>query len=200
MPRRSPGVRLDALLRAASDVIAERGLANTRTADVAAAAGVSQALLFYHFQTKERLVAEAFAYTAAREVARVEATLRAGAAPLETLRRLLRLYRPAGRARPWALWIDAWSESLRVPELERASRRLDARWREALTEVITAGTHDGSLKCDDPSGAAWRIAALIDGLAVQATVHPRSVSRRDMAGWVRAAAAREVGLEGDQLA
>ena len=46
MTRRGAEVRLDALLRTACDVIVQRGLANTRTADVAQAAGVSQALVF----------------------------------------------------------------------------------------------------------------------------------------------------------
>ena len=57
-------MRLDELLRTAVDVIVERGLANTRTGDVARAAGVSQALVFYHFTNKDALLAQAFAYAA----------------------------------------------------------------------------------------------------------------------------------------
>ena len=49
--RRPAQLRLDELLRTACDVIVQRGLANTRAADVAAAAGVSQALVFYHFES-----------------------------------------------------------------------------------------------------------------------------------------------------
>jgi AcrR family transcriptional regulator len=200
MTRRSSDARLDGLLRTACDVIARRGLANTRTVDVAKAAGVSQALVFYHFATKERLLASAFAYAAEQDLARLEAVLRSPARPPEKLRKILRLYIPGGPTKSWSMWIDGWSESQRVTEVERVSRKLDLRWRQALDEVITAGVADGSFKCEDPTGAAWRLSALLDGLAVQVTVHERIVSRRQMNEWIRLAAAREVGLEPADLA
>jgi AcrR family transcriptional regulator len=192
-------VRLDSLLRTACDVIAERGLANTRTSDVASAAGVSQALIFYHFATKERLLAQAFAYAADRDLARLDAVLASGATPVDKLRRILRMHLPAGRSGLWALWIDGWAESLRSPEMERVSRRLHLRWKEALSTVISDGVDDGTLKCDDANAAAWRIAALVDGLAVQITVHDRIVSRKQVSDWIRVGAAREIGIDADRL-
>jgi AcrR family transcriptional regulator len=196
---RTADVRLDALLSTACEVIARRGLANTRTADVAAAAGVSQALVFYHFETKDNLLARAFAYAAEQELARMEAVVRSPAAPLEKVRRILKLYGP-GTAKAWELWIDGWAESMRVPELERVSRRLDVRWKEALAEVIEAGVANGDFQCADPHGAAWRITALADGLTVQATVHERVITRRQLTEWVRLAAARELAVPPEQLA
>jgi AcrR family transcriptional regulator len=193
-------VRLDALLRTACEVIVRRGLANTRTADVAQAAGVSQALVFYHFATKERLLAQAFTYAAEQDLGRLDAVVRSRAVPLEKLKKILKLYAPTGRSKSWAMWIDGWSESLRTPELEKVSRRLDLRWKEAFTEVIAAGVDEGTFKCDDPSGAAWRISALVDGLAVQVAVHDRVITRRQLVDWVRLATARELGLEPGQLA
>jgi len=198
--RRSAEVRFDGILRTACDVIAQRGLANTRTADVARAAGVSQALVFYHFSTKERLLAQAFAYAAEQDLARLDGVLHSTVDTIEKLRRILRLYAPTGRSKSWTMWIDGWSEAMRVPELERVSRRLDLRWKEALGEVISAGVADGSFKCDDPSGAAWRINALIDGLAVQVAVHRRIISRRQVTEWVHLSTARELGVEPEQLA
>ncbi|MFC0533807.1 TetR/AcrR family transcriptional regulator [Phytohabitans kaempferiae] len=200
MTRRAAEVRLDALLSTACNVIVERGLANTRTSDVAAAAGVSQALVFYHFATKENLLAQAFAYAAEQDLARLDAVVNSTVPPLEKLKKILRLYAPQGRSKSWAMWIDGWSESLRTPELEKVSRRLDLRWKEALTEVISAGVDQGTFKCEEPAGAAWRILALIDGLAVQVAVHERVITRRQLNDWVRVSAAREVGLEPAQLA
>ncbi|MGE5830851.1 MAG: TetR/AcrR family transcriptional regulator [Micromonosporaceae bacterium] len=200
MTRRPGEARLESLLRTAGEVIVERGLANTRTADVAAAAGVSQALVFYHFTTKERLLARAFGYAAEQDLARLDAVLGSPTTALEKLRRILRLYAPTGGSKSWAMWIDCWAESLRVPELEKVARRLDLRWREALTSVISEAVGDGTVTCDDPVGAAWRISALIDGLAVQVTVHQRVISRRQLADWVRVAAARELAVEPAELA
>ncbi len=193
--RRSVDVRLDEILRTACDVIADRGLGNTRTADVARAAGVSQALMFYHFETKEKLLAQAFAWAAEQDLNRLEAILAEDASPLQKLRRILRWYAPSGSSKSWSIWIDCWAESQRVPELEKVSRRLDLRWKEALGEVITLGVKDGDFICDDPTAAAWRLIALIDGLAVQVTVHQRVLSRKQLHEWVRTAAARELNID-----
>jgi len=198
--RRSAEVRLDSLLRTACDVIVQRGLANTRTVDVANAAGVSQALVFYHFETKERLLSQAFAWAAEQDLNRLDAVIGSVGSPLEKIRKILKWYVPTGSSKSWAMWIDCWAESLRVPELEKVSRRLDLRWKDALTEVIMTGVKDGDFTCDDPAGAAWRIIALIDGLAVQVTVHERVISRRQLSEWVRLAAARELNLDPAQLA
>ena len=193
-------MRLDALLRTACDVILARGLPNTRTADVATAAGVSQALVFYHFESKDRLLAQAFAYAAEQDLARLDEVMNSRAKPLDRLRKILKIYAPTGNSKAWALWIDGWAESMRVPELETVSRRLDLRWKEAVTDVINAGIKDGVFTCDDPVGASWRLIALIDGLAVQVTVHDRVISRRQLSDWVRLAAGRELGVDPDQLA
>jgi hypothetical protein len=76
---------------------------------------------------------------------------------------------------------------------------LDLRWKQDLTTIIAAGVLDGTFTCDDPAGAAWRINALMDGLAVQVAVHDRVITRRQLTDWVRLAAAREVGLTPEQL-
>lgn len=193
-------MRLDSLLRTACDVILERGLPNTRTADVAAAAGVSQALVFYHFESKDKLLARAFAYAAEQDLARLDVVTRSSAKPLDKLRKILKIYSPTGTSKAWAMWIDGWAESMRVPELEAVSRRLDLQWKQALTEVIAAGVADGTFICPDAHGSAWRLVALIDGLAVQVTVHDRVITRKQLAEWVRIAAANELGVDAGSLA
>jgi len=197
--KRTPELRLEELLRTACDVILARGLPNTRTADVAAAAGVSQALVFYHFETKDKLLAQAFAYAAERDLVQLDEVMATNRAPLVKLRAILKVYTPTGDSKAWALWIDGWAESMRVPELEAVSRRLDLRWKEALTEVITQGVEKKQFTCADPRGAAWRLIALIDGLAVQITTHRDVISQRTLTSWVRTAAANELGLRPSQL-
>jgi AcrR family transcriptional regulator len=197
--RRSVDLRLDEILSTACDVIADRGLANTRTADVARAAGVSQALMFYHFDSKDRLLVEAFTWAAEQDLTRLETILVDGGSPLNKLRRILRWYAPTGSSKSWPMWIDCWSESMRVPELEKVSRRLDIAWKDALAEVITLGVKDGEFECEDPTAAAWRVMSLIDGLALQMTVHPRVISRKLLLDWVRGTTARELGIDADEL-
>jgi hypothetical protein len=59
---------------------------------------------------------------------------------------------------------------------------------------------DGEFRCDDPNATAWRLAALLDGLGVQVTVHEGLISRDELLGWVRTAACRELDLAPDAFA
>ena len=55
--------RREQMLRAAIEVIEERGFPETRIADVAARAGTSPALVIYYFKTKDQLLTEAIRYS-----------------------------------------------------------------------------------------------------------------------------------------
>ena len=55
--------RREQMLRAALEVIAERGYPDTRIADVAERAGTSPALVIYYFKTKDQLLTEAIRFS-----------------------------------------------------------------------------------------------------------------------------------------
>jgi AcrR family transcriptional regulator len=196
--RRKVEVRREEILAAAEAEVTRRGFARTRVADVADALGVSTALVFYHFGTKEQLFAAALEHAVARDLARLDATVARAADPVDGVRRILALYSPQGNANGWTVWVDAWAESLREPEMRAMSRRLDVRWKDVLADQIRAGVEAGRFACADPEAAAWRLSALLDGLAVQVMVH-RSLTKRQLADWVRGAAATELGIDPDDL-
>lgn len=194
MVRRKVEVRREEILAATLGEVVSRGLANVRVGDVADALGISRALVFYHFETKESLLAAALEYAVARDLERLDLTLARDPDAVQRLRHVLRAYGPQGKAPGWTLWVDAWSASLRDPDLRRTMRRLDRRWSTELEAVIRSGAEEGVFVCGDPRGSARRLAALLDGLAVQVTVH-RQLSRAQMTRWVAEAAASELGLD-----
>ena len=195
MARRSVQLRREEILAATVAEVQRSGLAHTRVADVASALGISPALVFYHFQTKDRLLAEAFGFAAARDLVQLDKAVAGAGSAAQRLRAVLRLYSPAGSSPPgWTLWVDAWAAAMRSPELRKVSRRLDLRWKDAVVAIIEDGVRDGEFSCPDPHRAAWRITALIDGLAIQVTVHRGVLSRGQMALWVTGQAERELGL------
>ena len=197
MSRRKGEVRRDEILRATVRELERRGFAHTRVADIAAELGVSTALVFYHFDTKEALFAAAFADAAERDVRRLDdAVARRGPGRRPAARGPAALRARSGSASGWPLWIDAWAAALREPALRRVSRRLDVHWKNAVAAVITDGVASGELTCPDPHAAAWRITAMLDGLAVQVTVHKGVVTRRelsDLGGRADRARARPAG-------
>ncbi|MET7290194.1 TetR family transcriptional regulator C-terminal domain-containing protein [Streptomyces sp. NPDC005573] len=192
--RLSVAERREELLRAAIGQIEAKGVAAVRIADVAAALGVSNALVLYHFSTKEKLVSAAFAHAAEGDLAHLRGLLGRRTSALRRLRAAVRWYAPTGQAKGWRLWIEGWAVSLREPALREVARDLDRRWKAELAGVISEGVAAGEFGCADPAGAALRLTALLDGLAVQVTSYPGAISRTRALAWVDEALDRELGL------
>ncbi len=198
MARHRAEVRREEIVQAAVAVVARLGFARTRIADVAAELGVSRALVFYHFETKERLLSEAFRHAAQDDLHRLDRIVTGRGTAPDRLAKVLRLYAPTGAAPGWRLDLDVWGEALRSPELLAASREVDRRWRAAIEQVVTDGVASGEFVCAGPREAAERIAVMLDGLGVATQVRG-SVPRARAARWAAEHAAREVGLSPDAL-
>ena len=192
--RRSVEVRREEILTATVDLVDRVGLAATRVVDVAEALDVSPGLVFYHFKTKDALVADAFAHAVERDLARLDSATARGTDPLDRLRRVLRLYGPTGRATGWRLWIDAWALAQREPVIAEVLRRLEQRWCAVLQAVVEDGVDTGSFTCAEPRATVARVSALLDGLSVATLVH-RTVTRAELRRWVAEAVAGELGVD-----
>ncbi len=191
--------RREELLRAAVEQIEHRGVAAVRIADVAASLGVSNALVLYHFSTKEKLVAAAFAYAAEGDLAHLHKLLGRRTTALRRLRAAIRWYAPTGSAKGWRLWIEGWAAGRREPVLREVTRDLDQRWKSALRAVIAEGVAAGEFQCPDPAATALRLTALLDGLAVQNTAYATGPSRTTILTWADEALAKELGLAREAL-
>ncbi|MDQ8706973.1 TetR family transcriptional regulator C-terminal domain-containing protein [Streptomyces sp. LHD-70] len=187
--------RREEILRAAVEQIDTRGVGAVRIADVASALSVSNALVLYHFATKEKLVAAAYTYAAEGDLAHLRKLLGRRTTALRRLRAAVRWYAPTGQAKGWKVWIEGWAASLREPALRDVARDLDRQWKAALAEVIAEGVAAGEFHCADPESTAWRLTALLDGLAVQMTSYAGSLPRTTMLRWTDEALARELGVE-----
>ena len=68
------------------------------------------------------------------------------------------------------------------------SRALDARWKQTLRSVVDDGVWEGVFTCPEPAATVLRLAALMDGLAVQVALRDPDVSVARMAElWLTAA-------------
>lgn len=166
-----PDQRRLQILRAALDVIADRGYADSRIADVAERVGVSPALVVYYFKSKDRLLGEAIRY--AEDLWYAEGTRRMEAIPtaagrLEELIRLTCLTQDdVGLSESWSLWIDLWAQAVRRPEVGAVREEFDEHWRQTVRSVVEDGRAAGEFRDVDPDEAAIALCALLDGLSVQ---------------------------------
>ena len=187
-------VRREEILSTTVELFDKLGLGATRVADVALALDVSPALVFYHFGTKDDLVAEAFAHAVERDL---QPDGEGGGRRRPGGRRCggcCKLYGPTGRATGWRIWIDAWAVGQREPGIRKLLQRLDHRWQDILRGVVDDGVASGVFTCPDPEASVARLSALVDGLSVAVVVN-RSVTREQLRNWVAAQLAVELGVD-----
>jgi AcrR family transcriptional regulator len=200
MTRMTPDRRRDAIVDAALSVALEKGLAATTVRDVAAAMGTSSGLIHHYFESMDEVLAAAFERVASDDLELTVSAMALAPTPTAAIIEYLRTYAPADKDWAFQFWLDAWAEAGRRPALRATSRRLNLAWQALLERTIVAGVESGEFRCADPSGAAWRILSLLDGLALQVVAHGTTVRRADVEGWTAAAAEVELGLPRRALA
>lgn len=192
---KAPEERRRRILAAAVEVLKDKGFAGARIADIASVAGTSPALVVYHFKTLDGALAEALGSIEDDFYDDLARALPPKATAVSRLRVIGELGCDTGPAvGNWALWMEVWVRALRDSQARALRRALDARWRQTLREVIDVGISEGSFSCEDPQASVVRLAALMDGLAVQVALHDPDVPEERMTDlWLESAAA-ELGI------
>ncbi|HEX5696202.1 MAG TPA: TetR/AcrR family transcriptional regulator [Acidimicrobiia bacterium] len=164
--------RRNEILAATSATIADRGLCETRIADIANHIGASPALILYYFPSKAALLTEALVYQdqVFHEAVREELDNAASAGARLSI--LIEATCPktgpaAGEPDGWALWPAAWEMSRHDPTLAAARARLDEAWRAQIAAIVQEGITSGEFEPVSVSDFAIQLAALLDGLAIE---------------------------------
>jgi AcrR family transcriptional regulator len=158
------------MLRAAAELICERGFSETRIADVAKRAGVSSALVIYYFGTRDRLLVDALRHSEESFYEAAEKML----AEVPSLRERLSLLIqwtcvPEGSGADeipgaWGLWFDLWAQAFRHDEVKAGRVELDSRWRAMIVDAVKSADLDTDI---DVRTFALEFSALLDGLSIQ---------------------------------
>jgi AcrR family transcriptional regulator len=182
------------ILAAAVRRIASDGIDAMRIARIAMDAGVSTALVHYHFATREALLAEALEYSFAQ------------AGDLRTMRGdgLLRamieecLPLPGEQETEWVLWVELWLRAVRHPELRPFAAEQYERMRVWLAEAIEEGIARGEFLPVDAGAVADRVLALIDGFGIRSLLGDPAMPVERVREEVWAVLARDLGLEQEE--
>ena len=189
-------VRRDQMLVAASHLIAERGFADTRIADVAERVGASPALVIYYFGTKDSLLTEALRWSERSFYAAVEEMLQETPALRDRIESLVTACLPVAGETPddWGLWFDLWAQAFRHPEVKKDRVALDQQWRDLLARVVRAGVANGEIDDLDVEAFTVMWSALLDGLVVQVALDDPLVDVPYAQRVARDVAVKELGL------
>src|ERR1700743_1772526 len=162
--------RREQMLRAALEVIAERGYPETRITDVAKQAGTSAALVIYYFKTRDQLLTEAIRFSedawyaaGTQRMARISTA----AGRLEEIVAMTCLPETAADVPgSWLLWLELLGPAARTPGGAAVRQKCDERWRETIRDLVRAGQDGGEFGSVDAEDFAVTLSALLDGLAV----------------------------------
>jgi AcrR family transcriptional regulator len=186
------------ILDAAVRRIAREGIDEVRIARIAMDAGVSAALVHYHFDSREALLVEALEHS--YDLAGDQRMTVAGTpeAPPETrLHALIDacLPEPGTQRDDFLLWVELWLRAARSPDLTETAGKLYARLHEWALDVLDEGVARGVFTCSDTDRVADMLLALVDGYGVRVLMGDEAMPLERARDEIWTAVAAELGLD-----
>jgi len=193
-----PDDRREQMLRAAIEVIGERGFPETRISDVGRRVGASSALVIYYFGTKDRLLTDALRYSEDLFYTEVAERLAAIEGAKDKLEALVRMScnneSMGGLPGSWVLWLDLWAQAVRHPEVSRHREELDQRWRTQIADIVRLGQVSAEFDDIDADEFALLFSSLLDGLVVQVALGDSTVTQQVAIDICMGLCSRELGF------
>jgi AcrR family transcriptional regulator len=166
------------LVAAATEAIADLGLANVRVADVAERAGVGPGHVTYYFPSKDELLMKAIRQSEEAFHAEIASHIHLIDDPWERLRRLIELAIPDGPHDPgWVLWLDVMAAAASSRAVAEGGAELERWWREELANVLRYGREQGVFEVGNLDESVMTLSSLIDGLSIRLTLGAREITR-----------------------
>lgn len=163
------------IVEASWRVISADGLAGVTMRKIADAAGCSTGRLTHYFANREEIVLAALraVYHAART--RLERVGSGASPPPEKLIAFLEETLPLDRERllEWKVWIAFWSAAAAAPLLAKENDERLAAWAEVLEPLVAAAAPGA-----DAAQEAEALIGLVNGVGLQAAVHPTPANKR----------------------
>ncbi|HEY4997330.1 MAG TPA: TetR family transcriptional regulator C-terminal domain-containing protein [Solirubrobacteraceae bacterium] len=168
MPKLGMGpIRREQICRAAAAVIAREGFAGSTMRMVADEAGVSTGMLNHYFANRQDLLTQALVFVSERTQERYRVAIEDVPAGRERLNALLdsALADDEQMVETWRVWINAYGEAVRLPELRHTIESRLTSWYELIDRAL-----EGIVPADEPGEIpwSWRFDAVLNGLAIQA--------------------------------
>lgn len=180
MPKLGMGpIRREQICRAAAAVIARQGFAGSTMRMVAEEAGVSTGMLNHYFASRQDLLTQALVYVSERAQARFHDAIEEVPPGIERLTALLdsALAEDVQTNETWRVWINAYGEAVRLPELRHTIEARLHSWYELVDSAL-----EGLVPAGGPKAIpwSWRFDAILNGLVIQALTSEAVLDRRQI--------------------
>ncbi|WP_271273688.1 TetR/AcrR family transcriptional regulator [Aliamphritea hakodatensis] len=164
--------RRDAIARAASKVIAHRGLEATKLTDIGKEAGVTTGAIRHYFEDKEAVLIAALEYAYTSSVERM--LVQAEQQPYQFDRVLLQVLPSDAEGRGMvSAWLIFWGRSLTEPRLAEHQIGVHNRWIELVQQQLAIHCQQHGLELTEPPlDVAEALTAQINGLMIRTLIAP----------------------------
>ncbi len=167
MPKLGMGpIRREQICRAAAVVIAREGFAGTTMRMVAEEAQVSTGMLNHYFANRQDLLTQALVHVSCTAQARMRAAIEDVPPGVPRLCALLdsALADEEQATQTWRVWINAYGEAVRLPQLRHTIEERLRSWYELIDEAL-----EGVAPPQQPGRIpwSWLLDAMLNGLAIQ---------------------------------
>jgi TetR/AcrR family transcriptional repressor of bet genes len=162
-------IRREQICRAAATVIAREGFAGTTMRVVAEEAGVSTGMLNHYFANRQDLLMHALTFVSERAHGRMVLALDGVPPGRERIVALLDAVLADGddqdSGETWRVWINAYGEAMRLPQLRHAIEARLSSWYALIDSAL-----EGVVPAEPEGGIpwSWRLDAMLNGLAIRA--------------------------------
>jgi TetR/AcrR family transcriptional repressor of bet genes len=172
-------IRREQICRAAAVVISREGFAGTTMRMVADEAGVSTGMLNHYFVNRQDLLTQALIFVSERAQERMRGSIADVPAGRARLAALLDSALGDGEevTETWRVWINAYGEAVRLPELRHTIEARLSSWYELIDYALEGLVPAGSAKGLPWS---WRFDALLNGFAIQALTSEAALERSEI--------------------
>ncbi|WP_328535190.1 TetR/AcrR family transcriptional regulator [Streptomyces sp. NBC_00344] len=183
------------ILSAACEVIAEVGFEKIRMRMVAEHAGVSTALLHYHFENREKLFAEAMTHSFGHTGTELERDADTVPAAV-VLARILHSMLPTDPElrQDWRLWQELWVRALRDDTAQQLAVDLYDQLHAWVGQALQRGIDSGEFADCDVDATSTLLLALCDGFGIRLMLGDPRIDLAAAQSAVWGAAARELDI------
>ncbi len=190
----SSAITSSEVIAASAKIIAEKGVAEFEIADVARELEVDPRQIRYWFISEADVLA---ALMTLRQERFMAVTQDRGQGAPSHAARMQMLFEICVSDYDATLWIELWKLGLREPVARECRQRVNDRYTEMITRMIRAGQAAGEFVDAPAAQIATALAALIVGLAVQATLGDAVVTPEYMSATLVSSTQRLLGAKFD---
>lgn len=177
----APEERDRAILDGAIALARATGLEGLTVRSVAAAVGVTPALVAHYRPVMDEFVADVFSSIVSAEREEVLAGFSTGSGLRADLLRLLESLLDDSREDVAIVWVQSWSLGARNEALGARVRHEMDLWQTGIEEAIRHALADEPTTTVDVSSAAWLLLAMVDGMSAHALVKWAPRDRAELA-------------------